>query len=99
VVVFPDNESEARYRTISPGRLPPHETVFAMTVHKSQGSEFERVVVVLPPKRSPILTRELLYTGVTRARSHVAIVGTSEVITQGITQSVRRASGLQDLLW
>ncbi|MGD9764513.1 MAG: exodeoxyribonuclease V subunit alpha, partial [Candidatus Binatia bacterium] len=55
-------------RSLSPARLPAHETVFAMSVHKSQGSEFDVAVVVLPPEPSPIVSRELLYTGVTRAR-------------------------------
>ena len=56
-------------RLLSPPRLPPHETVFAMSIHKSQGSEFDDVVVVLPDATSPLLTRELLYTAVTRARA------------------------------
>ncbi len=82
-----------------PSRLPPHETVFAMTVHKSQGSEFDRVGLLLPPALSPILTRELLYTGVTRAKTEVRLYGTPEVLQQAVEQRVERASGLRDALW
>lgn len=82
-----------------PSRLPPHETVFAMTVHKSQGSEFDRVGLLLPPALSPILTRELIYTGVTRAKSAVRLYGTPEVLEQSVARRVERASGLRDALW
>ena len=62
--------ADTRVRSFLPARLPPHETVFCMTVHKSQGSEFDRdACLVLPERPSPIVTRELLYTGVTRARN------------------------------
>jgi len=97
-VVFPTGE-EPHYRELAPGRLPPHETVFAMTVHKSQGSEFDRVVLVLPPHPSRVLTRELLYTGITRAREHVTVVGPARVIASGIRERVQRASGLREILW
>jgi exodeoxyribonuclease V alpha subunit len=86
-------------RAVSPARLPPHESVFAMTVHKSQGSEFERVGLLLPPQLSPILTRELIYTGITRARSHVTLFGNAEVLRSAIELRVERASGLTDALW
>jgi len=82
-----------------PSRLPPHETVFAMTVHKSQGSEFDRVGLLLPPALSPILTRELIYTGVTRAKTAVRLYGTPEVLQQSVERRVERASGLRDALW
>ena len=82
-----------------PSRLPPHETVFAMTVHKSQGSEFEHVGLLLPPALSPILTRELIYTGVTRAKQTVRLYGTPEVLQQAVERRVERASGLRDALW
>ncbi len=97
-VVFPSAEPPG-WRSISPGRLPPHETVFAMTIHKSQGSEFDEVVVVLPTYPSPILTRELLYTGITRARKRAIVVGPRRVIAHGIEQRVQRASGLREMLW
>ncbi|MFI5395888.1 MAG: exodeoxyribonuclease V subunit alpha [Candidatus Binatia bacterium] len=86
-------------RCLSPSRLPPHETVYAMSIHKSQGSEFDQVAVLLPPRISPVLSRELLYTAVTRARHRVTIHATKEVVEQAIARRVERASGLRDLLW
>jgi exodeoxyribonuclease V alpha subunit len=86
-------------RRILPSRLPAHETCFAMTVHKSQGSEFDRVVVVLPDRDSPVLTRELLYTAVTRARGSVAVWAPREVLATAIGRRVERSSGLRDALW
>jgi len=65
-----------------------------MTVHKSQGSEYDAVTVVLPSAESPLLTRELFYTAVTRARQRVRIVGTAEAIRQAVTTAARRATGL-----
>lgn len=75
-VVFPRNESSghANLRWISPMRLPDVETAFAMTVHKSQGSEFRHVALILPEVRSPVLTKELVYTGITRAREHFSLL-------------------------
>ena len=81
-------------RAVAPVRLPLHQTAFAMTVHKSQGSEFDAVLVLLPEQRSPVLTRELLYTAVTRARHHVAISASAEVIAQAIDSPTQRSSGL-----
>lgn len=86
-------------RPLSPSRLPTHETVFAMTVHKSQGSELEEIAVVLPDARSQLLTRELLYTAVTRARRRVVIHGARESLVRAIEHSALRASGLGDALW
>jgi exodeoxyribonuclease V alpha subunit len=88
-----------RVRAVAPARLPAHETVFAMTVHKAQGSEFEEVVLVLPPRPSPVLTRELLYTGVSRARGRVLVVGTASVLRAAVAERVQRASGLRAALW
>ncbi len=81
-------------RAIAPARLPPHETVYATTVHKAQGSEFKGV----PLTPSPLITRELLYTGVTRACEQVSILATEAVLTAGITARVVRASGLRSAL-
>jgi exodeoxyribonuclease V alpha subunit len=67
-----------------------------MTVHRSQGSQFTRVSVVLPPPESPLLTRELLYTGVTRARRTVRVVGSEDAVRAAIARPVSRASGLRD---
>jgi exodeoxyribonuclease V alpha subunit len=86
-------------RWLSPSRLPAHEMAFAMTVHKSQGSEFDDVVVLLPEAASPVLTRELLYTAVTRARRSVVLHGSREVFRQAVERRSERASGLRDLLW
>jgi exodeoxyribonuclease V alpha subunit len=86
-------------RLVGPSRLEEVETVHAMTIHKSQGSQFERVVVVLADETSPILTRELLYTAVTRARRGVTVVGTEASIRHSISRRVSRASGLRETLW
>jgi exodeoxyribonuclease V alpha subunit len=86
-------------RRVLPGRLPPHETCFAMTVHKSQGSEFDRVLVVLPERDSRVLTRELVYTAVTRAKQSVAIWSPQDVLATAIGRRVERSSGLRDALW
>ncbi|MCP4678151.1 MAG: exodeoxyribonuclease V subunit alpha [Deltaproteobacteria bacterium] len=85
-------------RTISLSRLPSCETAFAMTVHKSQGSEFDHVAVVLPENPSPVITRELLYTAVTRAKKHVTLIGPRHVIAHAIKTRVERISGLKQLL-
>jgi exodeoxyribonuclease V alpha subunit len=96
-VVF---EGEAgRLRRIPPLRLPPHETTYAMTIHKSQGSEFDRVLIVLPPEDSRLLTRELLYTGITRARSAVAVWGDDVVLRAAVERRLTRSSGLREALW
>ena len=79
-------------------RLSSVQTVHAMTVHKSQGSQFGRVVVVLPTERSPVLTRELLYTAITRARTAVTIVGRPEDLEEAVSRSVSRASALPERL-
>jgi len=82
-------------RAVLPSRLEAVETVFAMTVHKSQGSEFRHVVFVLPEGANPILTRELVYTGITRAKSRVTLAGTRRETLEGaIERRVVRASGL-----
>jgi exodeoxyribonuclease V alpha subunit len=86
-------------RSLSPVRLPPHETVYAMTVHKSQGSEFDRVLLILPATDSEILTRELIYTAVTRAKRGVEIWGDEKVFVDAVGRRVRRSSGLKDALW
>jgi exodeoxyribonuclease V alpha subunit len=86
-------------RRLSPTRLPPHETVFAMSVHKSQGSEFDEVAVLLPGRISPVLTRELLYTAVARARQKVTVYGSREMVEHAITHRIERGSGLRDRLW
>lgn len=79
---------------VSPSRLSNVETVFAMTVHKSQGSEFDHVAVVLPPVSSPLLTRELLYTAITRARRSLLLIAPEDSVRAAVEQRVARTSGL-----
>jgi len=95
--VFPETGNAVR--TLAPHRLPEHETVFAMTVHKSQGSEFERVLLVSPEADAPVLTRELLYTGLTRARAQVEVWASEAAVRRAVTTPVRRASGLREAVW
>ncbi|MGR9073372.1 MAG: exodeoxyribonuclease V subunit alpha [Gammaproteobacteria bacterium] len=81
-----------------PSRLPHCETVFAMTIHKSQGSEFDEVVIVLPDTVGPILTKELLYTAITRARKRVTIVGERRIFCETVKRKVDRRGGLREKL-
>jgi len=83
----------------TPTRLAAVETVYAMTIHKSQGSQFDTAAVVLPDPASRILTRELLYTAVTRARERLILVGTEEMVRAAVGRPVARASGLAERLW
>ncbi|MGF6967069.1 exodeoxyribonuclease V alpha subunit [Paraburkholderia sp. WC7.3g] len=81
-------------RAVSPAALPPHDTAFALTVHKSQGSEFEHAVLVLPSAFSRVLSRELVYTAITRARERVEVIGARAVLAQAIATPSQRDSGL-----
>ena len=74
--------------------LPEHGVAFAITIHKSQGSEFKTVLIIVPGKLSPVMTRQLLYTGVTRAKIKIIIVGNIDIIKKAINLSVKRNSGL-----
>ena len=85
-------------RRILPARLPAHETVFAMTVHKSQGSEFRRVLLILPDRDTPVATRELLYTAITRARESVELWHEAPILRAAIARRTERSSGLRDAL-
>ena len=89
-------EQRQGLRSIAPERLPQLETVWAMTVHKSQGSEFDKVALILSDIDVPVLTRELLYTGITRARFYVGIWTTRDVFTKTIQRQIIRQSGLTD---
>jgi exodeoxyribonuclease V alpha subunit len=86
-------------RFLPPSRLDRVETWWAMTIHKSQGSEFIHAVVSLPDRISPILSRELLYTAVTRARERLTIVASEAALRAAIAHPVARASGLRERLW
>lgn len=96
-VYFPGNSGELR--RFLPHRLPKHETVYAMTVHKSQGSEFENILFILPDRDYPVLTRELFYTGITRAIQKVSIWGSEDIIKSTLSRKIKRTSGLRDALW
>lgn len=91
--------SDGTLRSFAPARLPEHETVYAMTVHKSQGSEFDQVRVVTPNAPSPVLSRELLYTALTRAKGQAAFHGSPAVFMGAVERRLRRSSGLRDRLW
>jgi len=89
-----DGAGGERVRFVTPSRLTAVETVYAMTVHKSQGSEFEHTALALPPEPSPVLTRELVYTGVTRARRHFTLLAAPDILAYAVGRKTRRASGL-----
>jgi exodeoxyribonuclease V alpha subunit len=96
MVAFPSVDGP---RLVAPSRLESVETVHATTIHKSQGSEFDEVVVVLPPVGSRLASRELLYTAVTRARHRVSVVGAAEALDEVVARRTLRASGLREMLW
>ncbi len=108
-ILFPDtdNSGELRaffpapdggVRSIPPERLPAHETAYAMTIHKSQGSEFDHVLMLLPPVDCELLTRELIYTGMTRAKKTIEIWANEEVFCSAVMKKTERNSGLKDSL-
>jgi exodeoxyribonuclease V alpha subunit len=98
-VVFPRNDGSGELRYILPSRLSAVETVFAMTVHKSQGSEFAHCALILPDSLSPVLTKELVYTGITRARDWFSLVESrAGVFAQAVQRRVERRSGLRESL-
>ena len=109
-IVFPndDNDNELRVffpgpdgalRKLRPFRLPVYEIAYAITVHKSQGSEFDKVIMILPDKDSPILSRELLYTGITRAAKQVEVWSNEQVFRAAVSRKTKRTSGLRDAVW
>ncbi|MGH2872092.1 MAG: ATP-binding domain-containing protein, partial [Solirubrobacteraceae bacterium] len=84
---------------LAPSRLADVEPLFATTVHKSQGSEFDVAALLLPEPDSPLLSRELLYTAVTRARRALVLAGSEESVRAAVARPAGRASGLRELLW
>jgi exodeoxyribonuclease V alpha subunit len=86
-------------RTLRPARLPACEPTFAMTIHKSQGSQFRHAVVVLGERPSPLLTRELVYTGLTRASAQVTVLAPRGIVAAALVRPIERSSGLQQRLW
>jgi len=105
VIDMPDGEQRAVFERegglveFAPSRLEAVETLYATTVHKAQGSQFEVAAVALPDPSSRVLRRELLYTAVTRARARLIVVGSEEAIRAAIARPVARASGLRERLW
>lgn len=94
-VAFPRNDGSGGVRFVMPSRLVEVETVFAMTVHKSQGSEFNHTALVLPDALNPVLTKELLYTAITRAREWFSLAETHPGVFEGaVGRNVQRTSGL-----
>ena len=98
-VWFPELEdAEGGPRLVPPARLPPHESFFALTVHRAQGSEYDEVAVVPGPADSRVATRELLYTAVTRARRRMVVYGAAESVAAAVERPTERSSGLRDAL-
>ncbi len=103
-LIWKNSESEQFYayfptadgniRKISTRQLPQHETAFAMTIHKSQGSEFDHLLMILPPQHNPVVSKELIYTGITRAKQDVLIAGNQAEFINACTLGVKRSSGL-----
>lgn len=85
-------------KAVQPSRLPTHDTAWAMTVHKSQGSEFEHTVLVMPTQFSPVLTRELIYTAITRARKQLTLYSNDRVFRRAVQLRTQRRSGLLERL-
>ncbi len=113
-VILPDEQHQQRLMAyfvqadgsllkVLPARLPQHDTCYAMTVHKSQGSEFTHVSLVMPPKPSvaqrQLLTKELIYTAITRAKLHFTCLGSVVIFEQACKHATQRASGLAKRLW
>lgn len=102
-IILPDEENALRayfqfpdgtIRGVQPNRLPLHETAYVMTVHKSQGSEFTHTALVLPQVYSPVITRELVYTAITRAKKELSLYGSAKVLRRAIETPTKRRSGL-----
>lgn len=91
-------EGDEGYRPFAPARLPSHDSAFAMTVHKSQGSEFAEVLLALPEQPSPLLSRALFYTGITRAKRKVEIWGLPARLSEAVSTKAERAAGLAERL-
>ncbi|MDC9821237.1 exodeoxyribonuclease V subunit alpha [Pectobacterium polonicum] len=93
-VFFPLPNGETK--DVTPSRLPPHDTAYAMTVHKSQGSEFDHTALVLPNHYLPVLTRELVYTAITRARQRLSLYTDVRILCRAVKTPTQRYSGLEE---
>lgn len=87
-------QPDGSIKSVLASRIPEHETAYAMTIHKSQGSEFSHALMVLPPEFSPILTRELVYTGITRAKNRLSLYSDERIFERALKVRTTRASGL-----
>ncbi|WP_038183361.1 exodeoxyribonuclease V subunit alpha [Vibrio rhizosphaerae] len=87
---------DGHVRGFLPSRIPQHETAYAMTIHKSQGSEFDFTLLLLPPDHTPLLTRELVYTGITRARKQLALFTSPKILQAAVRIKTQRVSGLRE---
>ena len=96
-VYFPSGQN-GEYSCFSPIRLPAHETAWAMTIHKSQGSEFDQVTLVLPHESMPLLTRQLIYTGITRAKEKVSLVASEDILIKGVKAQAIQATRIGEML-
>lgn len=98
-VAFPRNDGQGGVRFVLPSRLTAVETVFAMTVHKSQGSEFTHTALILPDRLNPVLSKELLYTGITRARNKFTLIESQPgIFAASVRRKIERTSGLQEAI-
>lgn len=106
-IAMPDSEQQLKVyfplpdgtiKAVQPSRLPPHDSAWAMTVHKSQGSEFEHTLMVLPNQMMPVLTRELVYTAITRAKRQLTLYADKTVFNSAVKMRTQRRSGLVDRL-
>lgn len=95
---YRENTEISKYRSLFPAQLPEHETVFAMTIHKAQGSGFDNILMIFPSQDSRILTRELVYTGITRARNKVDLWTDLDILSSAIQRPTKRRSGLVEAL-
>ncbi len=91
--------ASGEYRRVAINRLPPHEPAYAITIHKSQGTEAERVLMILPERDNPILTRELVYTGATRAQRRLDLWASETMLQSAVSRRTLRVSGLGAELW
>lgn len=89
--------ADGSIKSVQPSRLPDHDTAWAMTVHKSQGSEFDHAALILPAKSVPLVTRELVYTAITRAKQQLSIYADEQVLSQAIVARTERRSGLAEI--
>ena len=91
--------ASSEYRRVAVNRLPPHESAYAITIHKSQGTEAEQVLMILPDRDNPILTRELVYTGATRAQRQLDLWASAAILEAAVSRRTCRVSGLGEELW